>query len=90
MAYLLDSNFCISLLRDKNARGWARLNAESPAEVFLCAVVEAELFCGAAKARDPQRATFDVLGFVANFTSVQFDSAAARVYATVRSDLEAK
>jgi tRNA(fMet)-specific endonuclease VapC len=90
MPFLLDSNFCFTLLRNKNSPGWKRLNAVLANEVLLSAVVEAELLTGAAKARDPIQATTEVQAFISNFVRLPFDSAAARVYAAIRAELESK
>lgn len=47
--FLLDTNACIRILNGSSTAVAARLQATSPSEVRLCAVVKAELLYGARK-----------------------------------------
>ena len=49
MLYLLDTNIVIFVLKDQSGKAAVRLSQETPDEVVVCAVVEAELYHGATK-----------------------------------------
>ena len=88
MRYLLDTNVVIFVLKDRGGKAAARLAQESPGEVGICAVVEAELYHGATKygATDRRRSALD--GFLVPYRSLAFDSACVPNYARIRDELE--
>lgn len=91
MKYLLDTNACVQCLRKKgNPLVLQRLLSHPPADVALCSVVVGELCHGAERSSDPRREQALVDAFVAQFTSLPYDDAAARIYAHVRHDLESR
>lgn len=88
MRYLLDTNIVIFTLKDQLGRAAVRLSRESPSTVVTCAVVEAELYHGAAKYGVPDRRRRALDGFLAPFRSLPFDSLCVPHYARLRDDLE--
>ena len=88
MAFLPDTNVWISLLKQPGAQLDAQVRSHPVAEIFLCAVVKAELWHGAEKYGNRERRlrALDVL--FAPFASLPFDDAAARHYAEIRHQLE--
>ena len=44
---LLDTNFCVDVIKGKSVLGMRRLRMHEPEEIFLCSVVKAELRYGA-------------------------------------------
>ena len=88
MRYLLDTDIVIFVLKDQGGAAAIRLAQESPADVLLCAVVEAELYHGATKYGVPDRRRRALDGFLAPFRSLPFDSACVPHYARLRDTLE--
>lgn len=55
MAYLLDTNMVIALLRDADSPVGQRLRREAPGDVFISSIVLHELFYGAFKSARVER-----------------------------------
>jgi len=88
MIFLPDTNTCITLLRERNARLVARWQAVRASDVVLCSPVVYELRHGAERSSNPasEHAKLDV--FLAPFTSLSFDDRCARRCAEIRCKLE--
>jgi tRNA(fMet)-specific endonuclease VapC len=85
---MLDTNTCIRYLSGRSPSVRGRLEALTPAEVALCAVVKAELAYGAARSNDPARTMAKLAAFWAPFTSLPFDDSCADTYGRIRARLE--
>lgn len=84
MRYLLDTDICIWAIRGRQGV-LARLRSESPDDIAIASMTEAELRFGALNSSDPERAGARVEAFLeAPFAVLPFDSAAARVHAEAR------
>lgn len=90
MSHLLETNACIRYLNRRNTGIERRLKALQPEDVAVCAVVKAELFYGAMKSTDPERALARQEAFLQAFRSFPFDDDAARHYARIRAELARK
>lgn len=88
MAWLPDTNVWISLLKNPGAKLEAKVRAQPVMEIFLCAVVKAELWHGAEKYGNRERRLRALDMLFAPFASLPFDDAAARHYAEIRHHLE--
>src|SRR5205823_1676640 len=89
--YLLDTNTCISYLRQGSGSPVAtKLAATSPGDVALCSVVVGELLFGALRSNNPVKSIAQVQAFAGGFPSLAFDNNAAGEYARIRADLAAK
>jgi tRNA(fMet)-specific endonuclease VapC len=88
MAFLPDTNVWISLLKNPGGKLEAKVRSQPISDIFLCAVVKAELWHGAEKYgnRERRRRALDML--FAPFVSLPFDDAAAGHYAEIRHHLE--
>ena len=87
MSFLLDTNVCIEILRGRNPNLQERLQQAGQENLAICAIVRAELLCGARLARDPARE----LARLAVFDELQdypFDSIAAEQYSLIRVHLQ--
>ncbi|MEO6872844.1 MAG: type II toxin-antitoxin system VapC family toxin [Chthoniobacterales bacterium] len=82
-AYLLDSSVCVLLLRGRT--GVAELPA--PPEAGISAIVAAELWAGAVKAKRA-RAVAALEQLLDFFPVLDFTANATRVYGEIRADLE--
>jgi tRNA(fMet)-specific endonuclease VapC len=87
LRYMLDTNLCIRVLRDRPQGLRERFNAEAAA-LCISTVTLAELLYGAEKSSRPIEARQRVEGFAARLDVLSFDSEAAAHYANVRADLE--
>ena len=88
MACLPDTNIWIHHLKQTGGPVEQRLRQLTPAEVFLCSVVKAELLLGARKYGNPERRTAILAALFAPFESLPFDDDAAAHYADIRHQLE--
>lgn len=87
LRYLLDTNLCIRVLRDRPASLRGRFNAEAEA---LCTsdVVLYELLYGAERSARPAETRREVERFVARLSVLPFDGDAAAHTAEIRASLE--
>jgi len=88
MRYLLDTNTIIFALKDAQGRSALRIGEASHDDVFICSVVEAELYHGATKYGRPSRREAVLKLFLEPFDSLPFDSACVPHYARIRDYLE--
>jgi tRNA(fMet)-specific endonuclease VapC len=88
MTYLLDTNTCIQYLNDRSENVKARLNSATKAEIFLCAVVKAELYFGAENSQSPEKTMKGQREFAEQFVSLPFDDKAAEQHGRIRAYLK--
>jgi tRNA(fMet)-specific endonuclease VapC len=86
--YLPDTNACIALLRERNAKLIARWETAKASNVVLCSIVVYELRHGAERSSDPAREHAKLDVFLAPFRSLPFDDNSARTCAEIRHGLE--
>jgi tRNA(fMet)-specific endonuclease VapC len=88
--YLLDTDTCIALLRGEE-RVIRRVRQESPDDVAVSAMTEAELAYGALKSSSPKRNRDRVEALLAApFEILPFDREAARCHAELRFALRSQ
>lgn len=86
--YLLDTNTCVEVLRNRNAHVVRRFTTTQPNDVRLCSVVKAELYYGAQKGPRLAANIATLTVFFESLLSLPFDDAAADIYGEIRADLE--
>jgi tRNA(fMet)-specific endonuclease VapC len=84
---MLDTDFCIRVLRDRPPGLRERFNAEASA-LCISTVTLAELLYEAEKSARPVEGRTKVEGFAARLEVLSFDGEAAAHYADIRADLE--
>ncbi|MDE2516313.1 MAG: type II toxin-antitoxin system VapC family toxin [Rhodospirillales bacterium] len=89
LRYLLDTNLCIRVLRDRPQSLRPRFNAHAEA-MCLSDIVLYELLYGAERSNDPPRMRREVERFAARLSIAPFDSKAALHTAEIRANLEAR
>ena len=89
LRYMLDTNLCIRVLRDRPASARRRFNENSEG-LCISTVVLTELLHGAAKSARPVENRRAVEDFAARLDVLPFDQAAADHAADIRADLERK
>ena len=88
MSYLLDTNACIQYLNGTSANLKRKLESRQHEEIYLCAVVRAELFYGAIKSANVSRNVQKLRHFLSRFISLPFDDQSAEIYGELRTQLE--
>lgn len=89
LRYLLDTNVCIRVLRDRPREVRERFNLEADS-LCISAVVLTELLHGAAKSDRPEHHRIEVERFASRLEVLPFDDAAADHAADIRATLERK
>jgi tRNA(fMet)-specific endonuclease VapC len=87
LRYLLDTNLCIRVLRDRPQGLRERFNAQADA-LCISTIVLTELLHGAAKSAQPERNRREVERFAAKLEVLAFDAVAADHAADIRAALE--
>ena len=87
LRYLLDTNLCIRVIRDRPASLRPRFNAEA-SSLCISDVVLFELLYGAEKSARPSENRLVVERFAARLSVLPFDSDAAAHTAEIRASLE--
>lgn len=89
LRYMLDTNLCIRLLRDRPQGLRARFNAEANG-LCLSTIVLTELLHGAEKSARPAENRHEVERLAARLEVLPFDEAAAAHAADIRASLEGR
>lgn len=87
LRYMLDTNLCIRVLRDRPAGFRARFNAEADG-LCISTITLAELLHGAEKSAKPLENRHEVERFAGRLDVLSFDDAAAAHSAEIRASLE--
>jgi len=87
LRYMLDTNLCIRVLRDRPASVRERFNLEADG-LCISTIVLTELLHGAAKSQRPEHNRREVERFAARLEVLPFDEPAAAHAADIRSALE--
>ncbi len=90
MNYLLDTNICVLLIRQKSPQVLAKLTSHSITDIGLSALTVAELQYGVYKSSQPNQNQQALDQFLLPLTSIPFNEQDALVYGQIRSTLEAR
>src|SRR5262245_40332641 len=90
MNYLLDTNCCVLLIRQKSPSVLARLLQHPITDIGLSAVTVAELQYGVQKSSQPAQNQQALDQFLLPLTILPFDDTDAIAYGQIRADLEAQ
>lgn len=85
--YLLDTDFCVAVLRNRSEDLSARFMAHARS-LSISTITLTELLVGAAKSMWPERRGEEVEAFTERLQVLSFDAAAAAHAADIRADLE--
>ena len=89
MAWLLDTNAWIQILKKRGGSLEQAVVSHPPEEILLCSIVKAELWHGAQRYERRDRRLAVLAKLFAAFVSLPFDDDAAWHYADIRHQLEA-
>ena len=87
LRFLLDTNLCIRVLRDRSPTLRERFNREADA-LAISTIVLTELLHGAAKSARPESNRLEVENFASRLDVLTYDAAAAYHAADIRASLE--
>jgi tRNA(fMet)-specific endonuclease VapC len=86
--YLLDTNICVFIFRQKSAAVLQRLHKTQLGEVGISTITLAELRYGADRSSDPARNHLVIDAFLLTVIVSDFTENSARAYGSIRSQLE--
>jgi len=90
MKYLLDTNICIYLIKQKPPQVLQRFSAYTVDDIGVSAITVAEMSFGAQKSQRPEQNRRALEQFLVPLTILDFDYQAAIVYGGIRAALEAR
>ncbi|MFE4108359.1 type II toxin-antitoxin system tRNA(fMet)-specific endonuclease VapC [Almyronema epifaneia] len=90
MQYLLDTNICIYLIKQKPPKVLARFNTLALSDIGISSITVAELEYGVCKSQQHEKNRSALMQFLIPLEIVEFDQAAATLYGSIRSDLESR
>jgi tRNA(fMet)-specific endonuclease VapC len=88
--YLLDTNICIYIRRERPPAVLNRFKALAPGSTVISVVTYGELVYGACKSRDPARAMAVLQELIALIPVLPMAVDVAQAYGMIRSDLAAR
>ncbi|MFW6295707.1 MAG: type II toxin-antitoxin system tRNA(fMet)-specific endonuclease VapC [Halothece sp.] len=88
MQYLLDTNICIYLIKQKPPQVLARFKTLDSSDIGISSITVAELEYGVCKSQQQEKNHDALMQFLIPLEIAEFDQAAATVYGLTRSDLE--
>jgi len=86
----LDSDICIHFLNGKDPDLIKRFQAQSPADLKVASIVQAELLFGVANSKKIRENGAKLAKFLEPYEIVNFDDRAASAYAKIRFELTKK
>lgn len=89
MRYLLDTNTCISAMRNE-AAVVERMSTASPEDCAVSTITSYELFTRVEKCSEPAKEGAKLASLLRNVHTLPFDSVAASEAARIRADLESR
>jgi len=90
MNYLLDTNICIYIIKQKPIGVLKRFEPISPLDIGISMITVAELEYGVQKSLFPQQNQDALNKFLSPLMLYDFDFNASQVYGSIRSNLEKK
>ena len=90
MKFLLDTNICIYIIKQKPPKVLQKFNSYQVGDIGISSITVAELEFGVQKSQFPERNQQALIQFLLPLTVVDFDRAAAVIYGDIRASLEKK
>lgn len=90
MKYLLDTNICIYLIKEKPPEVLARFTTLKPTQIFISAISVFELHYGVENSQAPKRNLAALESFLRPMSIVDFTPKEAKHAAKIRVDLKRK
>ena len=90
MKYMLDTNICIYLIKNKPATVKAKFQEHSITDICISSITLSELLYGAEKSKWQAKSRLAVIKLLSPVKVLDFDANAAFAYGKLRADLEQK
>jgi len=90
MKYMLDTNICIYIIKNKPIKVLNKFKKIDPKDVCISSITSSELWFGVYKSSSFERNAIALEEFLSPLTIVEYDNPASKVYGKVRSQLEKK
>lgn len=90
MQYLLDTNICIYLIKQRPPKVLERFSNLALLDIGISSITVAELEYGVCKSQQQEKNRNALMQFLIPLEIVAFDQAAATLYGAIRSDLESR
>lgn len=90
MQYLLDTNICIYIIKQKPQTVLERFQSLTLSDVGISSITVAELEYGICKSQQQERNRAALMQFLLPLEIVEFDQSAATIYGRIRSNLESR
>lgn len=90
MKFLLDTNICIYIIKQKPAKVLEKFQRLNPSDVGISSITLAELEYGIAKSQQSEKNRMALNQFLISLEIVKFDEKASNIYGVVRAELERK
>ena len=90
MKYMLDTNICIFIIRQRSLSVLQRLERIPPGQIAISAITVAELQYGVFKSSRPEKNAMALVKFIRSFHVIPFTEKDTMIYGKIRSDLERK
>lgn len=88
--YLLDTNICIYIIKNKPKKVFAKFKKLKESQLFISSITMAELEYGVFKSSFPQKNQIALSKFLSPINILPFDDNASFAYGEIRADLERK
>ncbi len=88
MQYLLDTNICIYLIKQKPPKVLAHFQTLALTDIGISSITVAELEYGVCKSQQQEKNRSALMQFLIPLEIVEFGQADATLYGSIRSDLE--
>lgn len=90
MVYMLDTNICIYIIKNKSPQVLKALKTVGVGNVCISAITLAELEYGVEKSRQKEKNRFALTNFLVPFEILPFNDRAAKDCGKIRAELEKK
>ncbi len=90
MQYMLDTNICIYLIKQKPPKVLARFQDLALSDIGISSITVAELEYGVYKSQQQEKNRNALMQFLVPLEIVEFGQAAATIYGSIRSELESR
>lgn len=90
MKYMLDTNICVHVIKNRPETVIRNFLKHEPSELCISSITYAELMHGVEKSQDAERNRVAITLFLSPLSVLEFDNYAAEEYGKVRTELERK
>ena len=90
MKYMLDTNICIYIIRNKPIKVRNKFATIEPKNVCISSITSSELWYGIHKSVNFEKNAIALEKFLSPLTILNYDEKASKIYGDIRSKLESK